>query len=203
MKLALIGATGNVGTRILDEALRRGHTVTGIARNVDGLDGREGVTPAAADLENPDRTAELVRGHDAVIVSVPYRTVGVDGALQAAKTAGVKRVVVVGGAASLETEPGKRLLDSPDFPEQFRPEAEPAAEALKRMRQETALDWTYISPSLMFGPGERTGRFRLGGDQLLTDEKGESHISYEDYAIALMDEVENPQHIRQRFTVGY
>lgn len=202
MKLALIGATGNVGTRILDEALGRDHTVTAIARHADSLDGRAGVTPAALDITDTDSLADVLQGHEAVIVSVRFADPGLEPALEAAKKAGVKRVVVVGGAASLKVS-GQRLIDSPEFPDQFRPEAEPAVEALDRLYQEKDLDWTFISPSMMFGPGERTGNFRLGGDALLTDAEGNSHISYEDFAVALMDEVETPQHIRQRFTVGY
>lgn len=203
MKLALIGATGNVGTRILDEALRRDHTVTGIARHVGDIEGRDGVNAVALDITDTAKLADVIKGHDALIVSVRFADPGIDPAIAAAKQAGVKRVVVVGGAASLEGAPGQRLIDSPEFPDEFRPEAEPAVAAKDKLYQEKDLDWTFISPSMFFGPGERTGQFRLGKDQLLTDSEGKSHISYEDYAIALMDEVENPQHIRQRFTVGY
>jgi putative NADH-flavin reductase len=114
----------------------------------------------------------------------------------------VKRYVVVGGAGSLEVAPGTRLIDLPDFPEAYRLEASKGAEFLDTLRQETTLDWTFLSPSAEFVPGERTGKFRLGGDQLLSTEQG-SRISFEDYAIALVDEIERPAHSRQRFTVGY
>jgi hypothetical protein len=111
--------------------------------------------------------------------------------------------MVVGGAASLEVAPGLALLDTPDFPDFIKPEATPARAALERLRREPDLDWTLLSPSVFFGPGERTGRFRLGTDGLLSDAQGKSHISYEDYAVALLDEIEQPRHRRSRFTVGY
>jgi putative NADH-flavin reductase len=203
MKIALIGATGNVGTRILAEALSRGHQVTGIARNVERLKGRNGVVPMQVDLADERRLAEAVRGHDAIVVSVRYQNNDVRHALAAAKAAGVKRILFVGGAASLEAAPGVRLLDTPGFPDAIKVEAAPAAQALDRIREESSLEWTFLSPSIMLVPGERTGKFRIGGDQVLKDAKGESRISMEDLAVALLDELEHPQHIRKRFTVGY
>lgn len=121
----------------------------------------------------------------------------------AVRQAGVPRYLVVGGAGSLEVAPGKRLLDSPDFPAAYRAEAEGGAAFLARLKQEQALDWTFLSPSADFHAGERTGRFRLGTDQLLVAADGRSHISFEDFAVALVDEVEAPRHSRARFTVGY
>jgi hypothetical protein len=118
------------------------------------------------------------------------------------RVSGVKRYLVVGGAASLEVAPGKRLLDTPDFPAAYRPEASAAAAYLDMLRGVSDIDWTFLSPSALFSAGERTGKFRLGKNELLRSEKGSS-ISYEDYAIALVDELEHPRHIRQRFTVGY
>ncbi len=203
MKIALIGATGNVGTRILAEALSRGHQVTGIARSAEKLKGRNGVTPKQVDLADESKLAEAVRGHDAIVVSVRYQHNDVRHALAAAKAAGVRRILFVGGAASLEASPGVRLLDTPGFPEAIKVEAAPAAAALDRIREEKALDWTFVSPSIVLGPGERTGKFRIGGDQVLKDANGESRISYEDLAVAILDELENPRHIRKRFTVGY
>jgi putative NADH-flavin reductase len=203
MRLALIGATGNVGAKILNEALDRGHHITGIARNVEKLNGRAGVTPQICDLAEEAKLAGILRGHDAVIVSVRHQNNDVRHVLAACKQAGVKRVLVLGGAASLEIAPGVRLLDTPGFPEQIKVEAAPAAEALNHVRQEKDLDWTFLSPSMMLAPGERTGKFRLGGDQLLKDDKGESRISQEDLAVALLDEIEKPAHVRQRFTAGY
>jgi putative NADH-flavin reductase len=115
----------------------------------------------------------------------------------------VKRVLIVGGAASLEVAPGVMLIDTPGFPEQIKVQAAPAVEALKAIRQIKDLEWSFVSPSIMIVPGERTGKFRLGGDELLKDAKGESKISQEDFAIALVDECEKPKHVRKRFTVGY
>jgi putative NADH-flavin reductase len=116
--------------------------------------------------------------------------------------AGVPRYLVVGGAGSLEVAPGVKLIDTPQFPAIYKAEAAAGGAFLDLLRQETSLDWTFLSPSAVFAPGERTGKFRLGRDQLLTNDKGSS-ISFEDYAIALVDEIEKPVHSRQRFTVGY
>ncbi|MGB6450639.1 MAG: NAD(P)-dependent oxidoreductase [Steroidobacteraceae bacterium] len=203
MRIALIGATGNVGTKIVNEALSRGHQVTGIARHIENLKARQGLTPKQADLADEKKLADTVRGHDAIVVSVRYRDNDVLKAFSAAKAAGVKRVLLVGGAASLEASPGVRLVDTPGFPAEIKVEALPAAEALKRVREEKALDWTFVSPSIMLVPGERTGKFRIGTDQVLKDEKGDSRISQEDLAVAILDELEKPRHIRKRFTVGY
>ena len=123
--------------------------------------------------------------------------------LAAVRESGVKRYFVVGGAGSLEVAPGRKLIDTPEFPAAYKAEAGKGGEFLDLLRQSAGdLDWTFLSPSAMFVPGERTGKFRLGKDQLLTNEKGSS-ISFEDYAIAAVDELEKPQHIRQRFTIGY
>jgi len=203
MRIALIGATGNVGSRILSEALARGHQVTGIARNVEKLKGRSGVTARQADLADEKQLTEALRGHDAVVVSVRYQHNDVLRAFPAAKAAGVKRVLLVGGAASLEIAPGVRLVDTPNFPPEIKVEALPAAEALKRVREEKELEWSFVSPSIMLVPGTRTGKFRLGADQVLKNEQGDSRISHEDLAVAILDELEKPAHIRKRFTVGY
>ncbi|HTT01139.1 MAG TPA: NAD(P)-dependent oxidoreductase [Steroidobacteraceae bacterium] len=203
MKIALIGATGNVGSKILHEALSRGHQVTGIARGADKLKGKAGVTPQQVDLADEKQLASALRGHDAVIVSVRHQHNDVLRALVASRAAGVKRVLIVGGAASLEVSPGMRLVDTPNFPAEIKVEALPAAEALRRVREVHDLDWSFVSPSIVLAPGQRTGKFRLGGDQLLKDEKGDSRISQEDLAVAIIDELEKPRHIRKRFTVGY
>jgi uncharacterized protein len=203
MRIALIGATGNVGSKIINEALSRQHQVTGIARHVDKLKGRSGVTAKQADLADEKSIAEAIRGHDAVIVSVRYQDNDVLHAFGAARAAGVKRVLFVGGAASLEISPGVRLVDTPNFPPEIKVEALPAAEALKRIREEKSLEWTFVSPSIMLVPGERTGKFRIGADQVLKDAQGDSRISQEDLSVAILDELEKPRHIRKRFTVGY
>jgi putative NADH-flavin reductase len=162
-----------------------------------------GVTLAKGDAAQPAQLGELLRGHDAVISAARFQTVKAAPLLQALKAAEVKRLLVVGGAASLEVAPGAILLDSPSFPAEYRVEAEPGKQFLDDLRGETEIDWTFLSPSALFSPGERTGQFRLGHDQLLSDAEGKSHISIEDYAIAMIDELERPQHSRQRFTVGY
>lgn len=201
MKIAVVGASGNVGKRIVAEALARGHAVTAIARN-PGAD-EAGATWKTADLADPDSTVAALAGNDVAVLSVRFRTTDFARALDGVRASGVGRLLVVGGAASLEVAPGKVLLDQPDFPDVIKPEAAPARAALDMLRGETDLDWTYLSPSMMFGPGERTGNFRLGTDTLLTAADGQSHISYEDYAVALLDEIEQPRHSRTRFTVGY
>jgi putative NADH-flavin reductase len=137
-----------------------------------------------------------------VISAVHFTASDASVLIGAVKTAGAKRYLVVGGAGSLEAAPGVALVDTPDFPQAYKAEALAGAEFLDLLRKEPTLDWTFLSPSAMFVPGERTGKFRLGTDQLLTNEHGSS-ISFEDYAIAFVDEIEKPAHSRQRFTVGY
>jgi putative NADH-flavin reductase len=202
MKIALIGATGNAGSRILAELANRGHRVTAIVRNPDKVPARQNVTAARGDVSDAAGLAALLGGHDAVVSAVRF----VDGdprkLIESVRQAGVKRYLVVGGAGSLDVAPGVRLVDTPSFPAAYKPEAAAGAAFLDLLRQEREIDWTVLSPSVSFGPGERTGKFRLGGDQLLTGEKGSS-ISFEDFAMALVDEIEKPAHSRRRFTVGY
>jgi putative NADH-flavin reductase len=202
MKIALIGATGNVGSRILAELSRRHHTVTAIVRNPERVPALPGVTPRKADVDDVNGLAAALKGHDAVVSAVHFTASDPRKLIAAVHAAGVSRYLVVGGAGSLEVAPGVKLIDTPEFPMIYKPEAAAGGVFLDLLRQETKLDWTYLSPSALFAPGERTGKFRLGGDQLLTNEKGSS-ISLEDYAIALADEIEKPAHSRQRFTVGY
>ncbi|WP_294279899.1 NAD(P)-dependent oxidoreductase [uncultured Sphingomonas sp.] len=202
MKIALIGASGNAGSRILKELSDRGHAVTAIARHPDRIAALPGVTPIAGDLGNTAALAETLRGHDAVVSSVHFLVTDAKGLIDTVRTSGVTRYLVVGGAGSLEVGPGQRLIDQPGFPEEYRAEASAGADFLALLRGVEDLEWTYLSPSAAFIPGERTGRFRLGTDQLIATENGSS-ISFEDYAIALADEIEQPRHIRQRFTVGY
>jgi putative NADH-flavin reductase len=202
MKVALVGATGNAGSRILAELSRRGHEVTAIVRNPEKVPAQANVTARKGDVSDKARLSELLAGHDVAVSAVRFAQSDPHKLIGAARSSGVKRYLVVGGAASLEAAPGVRLLDTSDFPSAYKAEASAGAAFLDLLRQERELDWTFISPSAMFVPGERTGRFRLGQDQLLTSEKGSS-ISFEDYAIALVDEVEKPSHSRKRFTVGY
>ncbi|KAB2966230.1 NAD(P)-dependent oxidoreductase [Zoogloea sp.] len=202
--IAILGITGRAGSRIATELLQRGHTITGIARDVSKATAQPGLSLQAADATDANALATLLQGHDVVVSSTRF-VGGIDAAtlISAARQAGVKRIVVVGGAGSLEVAPGKALIDSPEFPEIYKAEASGGRAFLQALRAEGELDWTFISPSALFEPGPRTGRFRLGGDQLLVDADGQSHISMEDYAIALADEIDTPRHSRSRFTVGY
>ena len=204
MKIALIGATGQVGSRILGEALERNHQVTAIARNPASLAPRAGLKVLALDVsQESDKLAAELAGHDVAIISVKYSQVDAAPILEAVKRAGVPRVLVVGGAGSLQVASGVDLVDTPSFPAAYKGEALAARDFLRLLRQETAIDWTLVSPSALLQPGQRTGQFRIGGDQLLVDAKGASHISIEDLALALVDDLESPRHSRQRFTVGY
>lgn len=200
-KVALIGASGNAGSRILAELAQRGHQVTAIARNTDRIAGLPGVTKVQADANDRAALGAVLAGHDAVISSVHFAVSDPDTLIGAVRDAGVARYLVVGGAGSLLVG-GKTLLDSPDFPDAYRPEAEAGGKFLNKFRGITDLDWTFLSPSAEFVPGTRTGKFRLGKDDLLLNDAGSS-ISFEDYAIALVDELERPAHSRARFTVGY
>jgi len=202
MKVALVGASGKVGTRLVKELTDRGHSITAIARNPEKIPAAPNTTPKKGDIANRDELAALLKGHDAVISSVRFLGLDVEALIKAVLASGVKRFLVVGGASSLEVAPGKILFDTPNFPEVAKPEAGAGIVFLDRLRQEKELDWTFLSPSALFVPGERTGQFRVGKDQLLTSEKG-STISFEDYSIAMVDELEKPKHSGQRFTVGY
>lgn len=203
MKVALIGASGNVGSRILNELLDRGHQVTGIVPHPEKLSPRERLSVQRGDVNDAAGLAPLLVGQDAVISSVRFEILDPHALISAVKQAGVSRLLVVGGAGSLEVAPGVPLLDTPAFPDVARPEAQGGRAFLDLLRGEKALDWTFLSPSAMIFPGQRTGTFRLGADQLLVDAAGESRISMEDFAVAMVDELETPHHSRQRFTVGY
>lgn len=203
MKVALIGITGRVGSRLADELLRRGHRVTGIARQPADVAPRQGLTVKQGDAATPAALAPLLAGHDAVISAGRFVSMDAAALLAAVKEAGAPRLLVVGGAGSLEVAPGRALIDTPEFPAAYRPEASAGVRFLQTLRGETAVDWTFLSPAALFEPGTRTGHFRLGGDQLMADAGGNSHISMEDYAIALVDELETPRHSRRRFSVAY
>lgn len=201
-KIALIGASGNAGSRILKELSDRGHQVTAIARNPEKIAALPNVVAKKGDVFDQAALSELLKGHDAVISSVHFTASDPATLIEAVRASGVQRYLVVGGAGSLEIAPGQRVVDLPDFPAAYKAEATKGAEFLDKLKQEKQLDWTFLSPSAEFVPGERTGKFRIGKDNLLSNDQG-SRISFEDYAIALADEIEKPQHSRQRFTVGY
>jgi len=213
MKIALIGATGFVGSAILKEALDRGHDVAAIVRNPDKLPPHAKLHPRKGDVYNEDEVARLVAGSDAVISAFNpgwsnpdmynQQIKGSRAIMNGVKKAGVKRLLFVGGAGSLEVKPGVQSVDLPGFPAEYKQGALATRETLNMLRKEASLEWSFLSPSADLTPGQRTGKFRLGTDQLLIDAQGESRISIEDYAMAMIDEVENPKQIRRRFTVGY
>ena len=203
MKIALIGATGFIGSRLLAELTSRGHQVSAIVRNPEKVPQQAGVSARKGEVDEKHGFAALLAGQDAVISSVHYSASDPATLLAAVRQSGVKRYLVVGGAGSLEVAPGVKLFDTPEFPALYLDEAKKGGAYLELLKGESGLDWTFLSPSALIEPGERTGRFRLGKDQLLVDDKGQSRISAEDYAVALVDELEKPAHSRQRFTVGY
>jgi len=213
MKIALIGATGFVGSAILKEALQRGHDVTAIVRHPEKVKPHPKLRPHKADIQKVDEVTLSVAGHDAVISAFNpgwsnpdiynQQVKGTRTIIDGVKKAGVKRLLFVGGAGSLEVKPGVQSVDLPEFPAEYKQGALATREALNLLHNEPSLDWSFLSPSADLFPGQRTGEFRLGTDQLLADAQGESRISVEDYAMAMIDEVEKPKYIRRRFTVGY
>ena len=202
MTVAPIGASVQAGSRILTELIGRAHQVTAIARNPHRIVSGAGVTAVKGDVLDDAGLTALIKGHDAVISSVRFSSSDSHDLIDAVRASGVKRYLVVGDASSLEVAPGLRLIDTPQFPAAYKPEASTAVEFLDLLYQTHDLEWTFLSPSALFVTGERTGKFRLGDDQLLTNESG-SRISFEEFAVALVDELEKPTHIRRRFTVGY
>jgi putative NADH-flavin reductase len=208
MKIALCGATGKTGSRIMKELLTRGHQVLAIVRAPAALL-PEGVKEAVDDLSDAMRTAETIKGMDALISAYapplqdPDELVHVTKRLvDATEQGGVPRFLMVGGAGSLEVTPGMTLIDSGKLPPEWLSIATAHSRALEVLRA-SDVKWTSLSPAAYFGPGVRTGHFRLGADNLIADRNGDSRISMEDYAIAMVDELENPQHSRARFSIGY
>lgn len=213
MKIALFGATGHVGRAILDEALARGDEVTAIVRDPARLGTNDArITVVTGDIAQPESWLDAVRGCDVLVVSISARRDGSNDAVPALAAmvldylpkAGVKRLVWVGGAASLETSPGVRVIDDPHFPEAWKDEAQGQIKALEVFRHsKNDVEWTYMSPAAVLEEGPRTGRYRVGSDQLLVDGDGKSQISVADYAVALLDRVEKNDARRQRITVAY
>jgi putative NADH-flavin reductase len=203
MNIVLAGATGNIGSRILDEALQRGHRVTGLTRDPAKLAARNGLQAKKADTTEVAAFADVLKGHDAAILSVKWNENDVHQVLDALRKADVKRCLFVVGAGSLLRDDGRTHFDHMAEKGIQPPTSKPAALALAEVQKVTDLEWTAISPPASIQPGERTGKFRLGRDRLLEDDKGRSEISREDFAIAILDEIEKPRHIRQRFTAAY
>ncbi len=213
MKIALIGATGFVGTPLLAELLSRGHQVTVLARNPGKLAAQAGLTVVAADALDAAQVAQAAAGHDAVVSAYnPGWTEPRIGEifLQATraifdgvKQSGVKRFLMVGGAGSLFVAPGVQLVDTPEFPAEIKVAASAARDALNLIQKEAALNWSFVSPPILLNPGVRTGQYRVGTDEPLWAEGGApGSISVDDLAVAIVDELENPKHIQKRFTVA-
>ncbi|MQU05528.1 NAD(P)-dependent oxidoreductase [Pseudomonas helleri] len=203
-KIAIIGATGRAGSQLLEEALRRGHQVTAIARHASAKIGqRAGVVAKDVDVNDAQALQAAVAGHDVVLSAAHFSTLTPQAIIEPVKKAGVKRLLVVGGAGSLLLPDDSKVIDSKGFPEEYKAEASAGGVYLDTLRNEHDLDWTFLCPSAEFVEGERTGHYRVGKDHLLVSAEGRSWITFADYAIALLDEVEQPKHSRQRFTVGY
>ena len=218
MKIALIGASGNIGREIAREAVRRGHTLTAITRSPQKLSTElaaelPGVIVKTANLFDAAELCAAVAGNEVIasafgpgagaasgVSSVPQ---AVEALIGAARASGIERLVVVGGAGSLEIAPGKQLVDSPDFPEAYRNLALAHRDAFKRLRQADDLQWTFFSPAAMIGPGEKVGRYRVGRRTLIADADGNSRISYADYADAFVSELENKAHPQEIVTAAY
>ena len=209
MNIALYGATGKAGSRILAELLVRRHNVTAIARDPLKLKPRPHLIIKQGDVHSATAIAANVQGADAVISAYAPPPGDTDqlitvtqSFIAAIKQAQVPRFLYVGGAASLEVAPGVTLLESGHLPIEWQAIARSHRDALNLIKK-SDINWTCFSPAAFFEPGKRTGTFRLGKDQLISDAQGNSRISMEDHAIALVDELEKPQHERQRFTIGY
>ena len=213
MHITLIGASGFIGSALLAEALRRGVQVTAIVTHPEKLQPAAGLSVQALDVLDTAALTAALRGQDAVLSAFSghaqqdieaYYLRGIRSIIDATRAAGVPRLLVVGGADSLQVAPGRLLVDTPEFPAAYKPTANGARQALDWLRQEPpGLDWTMLSPSAEIFPGERTAKFRMGGDELLVDAQGKSRISVQDFAVAMLDELILPTHPRQRFTVGY
>lgn len=212
MNIALIGATGFVGTAVLNELLQRGHRVTVLARNPAKLVARDGLTVVAADAQNAAQVAQAAKGHDAVVSAYnpgwsnpeihDEFLKGTRAIYAGTRESGVRRLLVVGGAGSLFVAPGVQLVDTPTFPAEYKAGALAAREALNLIRNETTLDWTFLSPPILLAPGERTGHYRLGEDAPLMNGDQPGGISVADMAVAIVDELETPRHVQKRFTVA-
>lgn len=217
MKITLFGATGNVGRRVAAEALTRGHQVVGIMRDPETVPTPAGISLVKGDATDPARIAEVVRGADAVVSCIsprvsprglpaPSLANNARALIAGLPRAGVKRVLMVGGAGSLEVAPGQALVDQPGFPEAYKAESLDGRDALGVWREQgsaAGLDWTFLCPAVEIAPGARTGAYRKTLDTVLWDSAGKSFISFEDFAVAVLDELEKPEHVGQRFGVAY
>jgi len=202
--IALIGASGNIGSKITHELLSRGYNVTAIARNPEKVEANERVTPVVGDILHPQQLAETLKGHDAIICAASFIPNESEKLLEAIRLSGVKRYLMVGGAASLLNQDGVKVWETLEgLPDGVMSYIQEGMRALDLLKEADDFDWTFLSPAVVIGPGERTGKFRLGQDNVVADENGDSKISYDDYAIALVDELEQGNNIKARFTLGY
>jgi len=215
MKIAIIGATGFVGSNLVREAVNRGFEVTAIARNVNKIT-EENVKKASVDVANVTELAEVLNGHHTVLSAFNAGwenpnlyddfISGSKSIQQAVEKSGVNRLIVVGGAGSLYTNENQQLVDSPDFPAEIKPGAIAARDYFNVLKEEKVLDWAFFSPAIEMHPGVttgRTGKYRLGKDHPVVDENNASKLSPEDLAVVILDEVENPKHHQERFTAAY
>lgn len=215
MKVAIIGASGFVGSNLVKEATNRGLEVTAIARNVEKINA-ENINKVAVDVNQVNELSEALKGHDVVISAFNAGWTnpnlyddfikGSESIQQAVKQAGVQRMIVVGGAGSLYANENEQLVDSPDFPADIKPGATAARDYLNILKEEKELDWVFFSPAIEMHPGVtigRTGKYRLGKDQPVFDENMVSKLSPEDVAVVLIDEIEKPKHHKERFTAAY
>jgi putative NADH-flavin reductase len=213
MNTLLIGASGYVGSAILKELLDRGHRVTAVVRDPGRLPAHPALTVADADAYDAASIAAAANGHDAVISAFSpgladpelydHHVAAMTAIVEGVKRSAVDRLLVVGGAGTLEVAPGVQLVDTPEFPSQWKPTALATRESLKLLQDAPSLRWSFLAPAAHLEPGERTGRYRVGTGRLLVDAQGQSRISVADYAVAMADELEQPRHERQLFNVAY
>jgi len=201
--IVLVGATGNIGRCILEESLSRGHRVSAVTRDAGKLAARPGMTVKQGNTADSATFAATLSSHDIAVVSVKWNENDIATVIDAVRRSGVPRALFVVGAGSLLRADGRTHFEHMQQAGAVPPTSRPAALALEEIRKATDLDWTAVSPPASIQPGARTGKFRLGGDRLLEDGQGKSLISREDFAVAIVDEIERPQHRRQRFTAAY
>jgi len=209
MNALLFGATGMIGSRILNELVSRGHHVIAAARDTTKVPERANVKTVDANILHPHEVATAAHGVDAIISAFnagmehpEVLVTATKSLIGAAKAAHIKRLLTISGTGALFSRPGVRMVDEPDFSEYWRPVARAHSDALDELMA-SGLEWTAISPPPLIQPGRRTGRYRLGTDYIVEDAHGNAHISAEDFAVAMVDELEKPEHIGKRFTVGY
>lgn len=202
MKVAVLGASGRAGSEVTKELAARSHEVVAIARSPDAIPAAQGITARAGDASDADALAALIEGCEAVVSALKF-DVSPAILLAALKRAGVGRLLITGGAASLKDDQNRRLIDTDAMPESWKPIAQAGIDFFYELREEKDVDWVFFSPAFNFVVGPRTGTFRLGSDHLIRDDTGESKISFADYAIAMADELESHAHSRERFTIGY